>query len=116
VAGEGAVAVQFHRRIERSLSTEGRQNRVRFFAFHDRLDHLRSDRLDVGAIGKLRIGHDCGRIRIYQHDLITFFAQRLACLHAGIIKFTALPDHDWTGADKQDLLQLVIPRHLRAGW
>ena len=89
------------------------QNRVRFFAFHDRLDHFRRDRLDIGAIGELRIGHDRGRVRVHQHDLVAFFAQRLAGLHAGIIKFAALPDDDWTGADEENFLELVIPRHLR---
>jgi hypothetical protein len=115
VPRERAVAVQFHRGIERGLSAQGRQNRIRFFSFQDRLDHFGGDRLDVSAIGKFRIGHDGGRIRIHQHDLVTFFAQRLAGLHAGIIKFTALPDHDWTGADQQDFIELVISRHLRAG-
>jgi hypothetical protein len=35
-------------------------------------------------------------------------------LDARIIKFAALPDHDWTGADQENFLELVIPRHLRA--
>jgi hypothetical protein len=35
-------------------------------------------------------------------------------LNAGIIKFAALPDHDWTGTDEKNFLELVIPRHLRA--
>jgi hypothetical protein len=35
-------------------------------------------------------------------------------LHAGIIKFATLPDHDWTGADQQNFLEIVVPRHLRS--
>ena len=46
---------------------------------------------------------------------IALFAQRLAGLHAGIIKLAALPDHDRAGADEQDFLELVVPRHLRSG-
>src|SRR5206468_72470 len=80
---EGAVAIKFHRRIERGLAAHRRQNSVRFFAFDDCLDDLGRDRLDVRAIGKLRISHDRGRIGIHQHDLITFFAQRFAGLHPG---------------------------------
>jgi hypothetical protein len=34
-------------------------------------------------------------------------------LHAGIIKFAALPDDDWTGADQQNFFEFVISRHLR---
>ena len=113
VPRERAVAIQLHRGIQRRLSAQSRQNRVRFFAFHDRLDHFGRDRLDISAIGEFRIGHDRGRIGIHQHDLVTFFAQRFARLHAGIIKFAALPDHDWTGADEQDFFELVISRHLR---
>ncbi len=113
VPRERAVAIQFHRGVERGLAAHRRQDRVRFFALDDRFDHFGRDRLDVGAIGELRIGHDRGRIRIHQHDLVAFFAQRLAGLHAGIIKFAALPDDDRTGADEQNFLELVVPRHLR---
>jgi len=98
--------------LEDPAATESRQNRVRFFALHDRLDHLRRDWLDVRAISKFRIGHDGSWVRIHQHDLVAFFAQRLARLHPGIIKFAALPDHDWTGADEKNFFELVIPRHL----
>src|SRR6266446_1288893 len=99
VTRECAVAIKLHRRIQRRLPAHRWQKRVRFFSNNDGFDHFRRDRLDVSAIGELRIGHDRGRIRIYQHDLIALFAQRLARLHAGIIKFAALPDHDWTGAN-----------------
>src|SRR5947208_1735605 len=110
-----AVAVQFHRRIERCLPAESRQNRVRFLTFHDCLDHFRSDRLDVSAIGELRIGHDRCGVGVHEHNFVSFLAKRFACLHAGIIKLAALPDHDWTRADKQNLFELVISRHLRQG-
>ena len=111
---ERAVAIQFHRGVERGLAAHRRQNRVRFFPFENRFDHLRRDRLDVGAIGEFRIGHDRGRIRIHEDDLVAFLAQRLAGLHAGIIKFAALPDDDRAGADKQNFLELIVPRHRRS--
>ncbi len=114
MARERTVPIKFHRRIECGLPSHRRQKRVWFLALDDRLDHLGRDWFDVSAIGKFRIGHDRGRIRIHQHDLIAFFAQRLACLHAGIIKFAALPDHDWTRADEQDFFELIVPRHLRS--
>ena len=108
-----AVAVQFHRSVKRSLSAQSWQNSVWFFTFHDRLDYFRSDRLDIGAIREFWIGHDGGWVGIHQHDHIAFLAQRLARLHAGIIKFATLSDYDWTGPDQQDFFKLVISRHLR---
>jgi hypothetical protein len=114
VPRQRAVAIQFHCGIERGLSPECGQNRVRFFALHNCLDHFRRDRLDISAIGEFRIRHDGGGIRIDQHHLVAFFAQCLARLHTGIIKFAALPDYDWTGADEKNFFELVVPRHVRA--
>ena len=102
VPRERAVAIQFHRRVQRGLSAHRRQNRVRLFALDDRLDHVDRYRFDISPIGEFRIGHDRRRVRIYQHDPIAFFAQRLARLYTGIIKFAALSDHDWTGAYQQN--------------
>ena len=107
------VAIQLHRSVQCRLSAQSWQNGVRFFAFHDRLDHFRSDRLDIRTIREFWIGHDGGRVGIHQHDHIAFLAQCLARLHAGIIKFATLSDYDWTGADQQNFLELVISRHLR---
>ncbi len=111
VPNERAIAIQFHGGVERRLATHRRQDRVRLFPFQDQLDHFRRDRLDVGAIGKLRIGHDRGRIGIHEHDLVALFAQGLAGLHAGIIKFATLPDNDRAGTNKKNFVQLVVPRH-----
>jgi hypothetical protein len=61
----------------------------------------------VGAIGELRIGHDRGRIRVHEDDLVAFLAQRLAGLHAGIIELAALPDHDRAGADEHAVIARV---------
>ena len=84
------------------------KNSIRFFALHDRLDHLGRDRFDIGAIGEFWIGHDGGRVGIHQHDLVAFLSECLARLHAGIIKFAALPDDDWTGADQQNFLSSLF--------
>src|SRR5204863_6679090 len=44
--------------------------------------------------------------------LITFLAQSLAGLDAGIVELAALPDHDRARANQQNFLELVVPRHL----
>ena len=79
----------------------------------DLLDDFRRDRLDVGAVRELRVGHDRGRIRVDQHDLVAFFLQRLAGLHAGVVEFAALPDDDGAGADDENF---VDARCLWAWW
>ena len=75
-------------------------------------DDLPGERLDVGAVGHLRIGHDRGRVRVDQHDLVAFFAQGLAGLRAGIIELAGLADDDRAGADEQNLVDVVASRHV----
>ena len=69
------------------------------------------ERLDVGAVGHVRVGHDRGRIRIDQHDLVAFFAQGLAGLRARIIELAGLANDDRAGADEQNLVNVVAARH-----
>ena len=60
---------------------------------------------------KLRVGHDRRRIGIHEHDLVALFPQRLARLHAGIIKLASLADDDWSRPDEQNFVELIVPRH-----
>ena len=60
------------------------------------------DRLDIGCISEVRVGHDRRRIGIDQHDPIAFGLERLASLRARIIEFARLPDHDRAGPDDQN--------------
>jgi len=46
------------------------------------LDTLGSDGLKVSPVGKLRVGHDRGRIGVHQDDAVALFPQRLAGLCA----------------------------------
>ncbi len=108
---EDAAAVELHRGVQRGLASEGGEEDVGTFLDDDLFDDLGGDRLDVGAVGELRIGHDRGRIRVHQHDLVAFLLQRLAGLHSGIVEFTALSDHDGTGADQKNLVNRGITGH-----
>ena len=58
VALEGAVFDERHGGVQSSLTAECRQDGIRLCALEDFFNDLWSDRLDVGALGKLRIGHD----------------------------------------------------------
>ena len=112
VPHQGAVAIQFHGNIERGLASHRRQDRVRFFPRENRFHDFGRDRLDVSPVGEFRVGHDRGRVRIHEHDLVAFLAQRLAGLDAGIVELAALPDHDRARTNQQNFVELVIPRHL----
>src|SRR4051812_26061203 len=43
-------------------------------------------RLDVGARGELRVGHDHRRVRVDEHDLVALLEQHLACLDARVVE------------------------------
>jgi hypothetical protein len=62
------------------------------------LDDLRHDlgrdRLDIGGVGELGIGHDRRRVRVDQHDPVALGAQRLAGLRPGIVELAGLADDD----------------------
>ena len=104
---ERALSAQRQRAVERGLSAHGRQQRKAAgndvaLLLDDLGDDLRRDRLDIGRIRQLRIGHDRGRIGVDQHDAIALFLQCLHRLRAGIVEFAGLADDDRAGADDQD--------------
>ena len=81
------------------------------FAGDDFLDALGRDRLDVGAVGELRVGHDGGRVGVDQDDAVAFFPEGFAGLRAGIIELARLADDDRAGADDQDRMDVGALRH-----
>ena len=106
-----AVVVERLREVERGLPAERAEQRVRALAFDHLPDRPRQQRLDVGRVGELRVGHDRGRVRVDEHDLVALLAQHLAGLHAGVVELGGLADHDRPGAQDQDLVDVVAPRH-----
>ena len=65
-------------------------------------DDLRRDRLDIGGVGQIRVGHDRRRIGVDQDDPVALLLERLAGLGAGIVELAGLADDDRAGADDQD--------------
>src|SRR5690606_34769976 len=93
VGGEGAGAG------ECGLTAERGQQGVdlvgaAIFTVDDLGDGLGCDRLDIGAIRELRIGHDGGGVGVDQDDLVALLLQCLAGLGAGVVKLAALADDD----------------------
>ena len=101
------------RGVERGLPAHGRQQRVGPLALDDLGDDLGRDRLDVGGVRQLRIGHDRGRIGVDQDDAVALGLQRLAGLGAGIVELAGLPDDDGARADDEDGFDIRALRHER---
>ena len=80
--------------VGRSASGASRANDLR--------ERQRVQRLEVGRVGPLGVGHDRGRVRVHEHDAVALAAQRPARLHAGVVELAALSDPDRPGADDQD--------------
>ena len=89
-----AVVVQRHRQVEGRLAAQRGQQRVGPLALDDLGHELRRQRLHVRPAGHLGVGHDGGRVRVHQHDLEPFLAQRPAALRARVVELAGLPDDD----------------------
>ncbi len=64
--------------FERGLAAHGRQQREAAgndvaLLLDDLGDDLGRDRLDIGRVGEVGIGHDRRRVRIHQHDPVALF-------------------------------------------
>ena len=91
---------QGHRGIQRGLASHGGKQGVGPFSLDHFFHHFDRDRLHIGPIGQLRIGHDRGRIAVDENDPVAFFFQRFAGLRAGIVELAGLTDHDRAGPDQ----------------
>ncbi len=98
--------------VKGRLTAHGREQRIGALPGDDLLNEFRRDRLDIGGVGHVRIGHDGGRIGIDQDDAIAFLTQRLAGLNAGIIELTGLADHNRACADNENGLDICAFGHL----
>ena len=107
-----AVVEQSQSHVQCGLPAHGRQHRVGALFFDDLGDDFGRDRLDIGRIGHIRIGHDRRRVRIDQDDAIALFAQRLTRLRPRIIKLARLPNDDGASADDEDRFYVSTFGHL----
>ncbi len=102
---------ELHGYVEAGLTTQGRQHRIGPFLLDDLRYVLGRDGLDVGRVCELGVGHDRRRVRVHEHDLVALVSQDLAGLDAGVVELGCLADHDRSGSDNEDLVQVVAPRH-----
>ena len=99
---QDAALVQGHRRIERGLAAEGRQDSIRPLFGNDLFDDLRGDRLDIGGVRELGVGHDRRRVGVDEDDPDALFTQHPAGLRARVVELACLSDHNRTGANDQN--------------
>ena len=102
VLGEHAGLGELDGEVQRRLPAERRQQRVRLLALDDLGQRHRVERLEVGRVGPLGVGHDRRRVRVDEHDAVALRAQHPARLHAGVVELAALADADRPGAGDQD--------------
>jgi len=110
---QGAVLGQGHRQGEGGLTAHGGQQGIGLLDLDHPGHHLGGERLDVGAIRHVRIGHDRGGVAVDQHHLKPLGPQRLAGLGTGVIKLAGLADHDRSRAQQQDATQVRAAGHGR---
>ena len=116
VAVEHTHLLEAERAVERRLPAHGRQERESAgnsvsLLGDDFCDDLGRDRLDVGPIRHVGIGHDGGGVRVDEDDPIAFRAQRLAGLRPRIVELAGLADDDRPGADDEDGRDIGALRH-----
>ena len=108
---ERSIIVERERQVERRLPAERRQDCLRPLPLEDRPKRRRLERLHVGPIRELRIGHDRGRVRVDQDHLVPLGSEGLRPLHSGVVELAGLPDDDGSRADEKNLSEVVAPRH-----
>ena len=102
VFGEHAHFIELERAVQRGLPAHCRQQRIGAFLGNDLGDDIGRDRLDIGGVGKLRIGHDRRGVGVDEDDAVALLLQRLDRLGAGIVELAGLADDDRSGADDED--------------
>ena len=95
------------RNIQGRLTAERRQQGIGALPCNHLGHGFRRDRFDVSAMGRLRVGHDRGRVAVDEHDFIALLPEGLTGLGARIVKFAGLADDDRARADDEDLLDVV---------
>ena len=111
VLREHSGLVECDRRVQRRLAAQRGQHGIRHLLLDDLGEHLGRDRLDVGGVGEVGVGHDRRRVRVDQDDAHALGAQHTAGLRARVVELGGLADHDRPGADDEHALDVGALGH-----
>ena len=109
---ERTVFRQLDGGVQTGLAAQCGQQRVRALFLDYALDKLGGDGLDIGAVGKTRVGHDGRRVGVDQDDLKAILLEHLAGLGAGVVKLTGLANNDGARTNNEDTLDVSTFRHV----
>ena len=109
---ECAVLCQLNGSVQTGLAAQRGQQRVRALFLDYALDKFGGDGLDIGAVGKTRVGHDGRRVGVDQDDLKAILLEHLAGLCAGVVELTGLTDNDGARTNDEDALDVSTFRHV----
>ena len=99
---QDAHFLERERAVQRRLAAHGREQRIGALFLDDLCDDFRRDRLDIGAVRHVGVGHDGGGVRVDEDDAVALLLQRFHGLCAGIIELAGLADHNRACANDQD--------------
>jgi hypothetical protein len=108
---EHASLVETDGEVERGLTAEGGQEGVGPLPLDDRRQHVNREGLDVGPMGEVGVGHDRRRVGVGEDDLVALGLEHPTGLGPGVIELRRLADHDGTGPDEEDGLDVVAAGH-----
>ena len=97
--------------VQTGLSAQVGQQRVGALFLDDLRQTFHVQRLNVGDIGRVRVGHDGCGVAVHQHNLVAQRAQRLACLSAGIVEFARLANNDGARTNNQNFMDVGTLTH-----
>ena len=109
---ERAVFRQLDGGVQTGLAAQRGQQHVRALFLDYALDKFGGDGLDIGAVGKTRVGHDGRRVGVDQDDLKAILLEHLAGLGAGVVELAGLADDDGARTNDEDALDVSTFRHV----
>src|SRR5262249_14741627 len=74
------------------------------------------ERLEVGRVRPLGVGHDRRRVRVHEHDAVPLASQHAAGLRPRVVELAPLADAYRPGADDQDSAKVFALRHVSPIW
>ena len=91
---QDAFLMQLGSQVQGRLAAQVGQQGIRAFLLNHGRDAVHGQRLNVGVVRHAGVRHDGGGVGIHQNDVVTFGAEGLAGLGAGVVELAGLADDD----------------------